>query len=60
MTRITPPKRGVNIYESCIGRTEDLAGGSLLRSGQTQVGEPKIEKHAQWHYFESVTQTLRK
>jgi hypothetical protein len=24
-----------------------LAGGSLLRSGQTQVGEPKIGEHAQ-------------
>jgi hypothetical protein len=24
-----------------------LAGGSLLRRGQTQVGEPKIGEHAQ-------------
>jgi hypothetical protein len=24
-----------------------LAGGSLLRSGQTQVGKPKIGEHAQ-------------
>jgi hypothetical protein len=24
-----------------------LAGGSLLRGGQTQVGEPKIGEHAQ-------------
>jgi hypothetical protein len=23
------------------------AGGSLLRSGQTQVGEPKVGEHAQ-------------
>jgi hypothetical protein len=38
-----------------------LAGGSLLRSGQMQVGEPKIGEHAQWHYFASVTTgTLRK
>jgi hypothetical protein len=36
-----------------------LAGGSLLRSGQTQVGENKIGEHAQWFYFASVTQTLR-
>jgi hypothetical protein len=36
-----------------------VAGGFLLRSGQTQVGEPKIGEHAQWHYFASVTtQTL--
>jgi hypothetical protein len=25
------------------------AGGSLLRSDQTQVGEPVIGEHAQWH-----------
>jgi hypothetical protein len=31
----------------CTGRTADLAGGSLLRSGQTHVGEPKIGEHAQ-------------
>jgi hypothetical protein len=37
-----------------------LAGSSLLRSAQTQVGEPKIGEHAQWHYFASVTtQRLR-
>jgi hypothetical protein len=29
-----------------VGR-QTLAGGSLLRSGQTQVGEPKIVEHAQ-------------
>jgi hypothetical protein len=28
-------------------RRQILAGGSLLRSGQTQVGEPKIGEHAQ-------------
>jgi hypothetical protein len=27
----------------------------LLCSGQTQVGEPKIGEHAQWHYFASVS-----
>jgi hypothetical protein len=32
-----------------------LAGGSLLRSGQTHVGKPKIGERAQWHYFASVT-----
>jgi hypothetical protein len=37
-----------------------LAGGSLLRSDQTQVGEPEFGEHAQWYYFASVTtQTLR-
>jgi hypothetical protein len=37
-----------------------LAGESLLRSGQTQVGKPKVGEHAQYHYFASVTtQTLR-
>jgi hypothetical protein len=42
-----------------VGR-QILAGGSLLRSGQTQDGEPKIGEHAQWHYIDSVTtQTLR-
>jgi hypothetical protein len=30
-----------------------LAGGFLLRSGQTQVGEPKTVEYAQWHYFAS-------
>jgi hypothetical protein len=30
-----------------IGRAADLAGGSLLRGGHTQVGEPKIGEHAQ-------------
>jgi hypothetical protein len=29
-----------------VGR-QIFAGGSLLRSGQTQVGEPKIGEHAQ-------------
>jgi hypothetical protein len=29
-----------------VGR-QILAGGSLLRSGQTPVGEPKIDEHAQ-------------
>jgi hypothetical protein len=28
-----------------------LAGGSLLRSGPTQVGEPKTGEHAQWNYY---------
>jgi hypothetical protein len=31
-----------------------LGGGSLLRSGQTQVGEPKIGEHAERHYFADV------
>jgi hypothetical protein len=48
------------VFEGSIGQMADLAGGSLLRSGQMQVGEPKIGEHAQWHYFASVaTQTLR-
>jgi hypothetical protein len=31
-----------------------LAGGSLMRSGLTRVGEPKIGEHAQRHYVASV------
>jgi hypothetical protein len=33
--------------EAVQGGRQILAGGSLLRSGQTQVGEPKIDEHAQ-------------
>jgi hypothetical protein len=29
-----------------VGR-QILTGGSMLRSGQTQIGEPKIGEHAQ-------------
>jgi hypothetical protein len=31
-----------------------LAGGSLMCSGLSQVGEPKIGEHAQRHYVASV------
>jgi hypothetical protein len=31
-----------------------LAGESLMRSGLTRVGEPKIGEHAQRHYVASV------
>jgi hypothetical protein len=31
-----------------------LAGGSLMRSGLTLVGEPKIGEHAQRHCVASV------
>jgi hypothetical protein len=40
---------------SRIGRT---AGGSLLRSGQMQVGELKIREHAQGHYFASDVEVI--
>jgi hypothetical protein len=48
--------KGINVY---VGG-QILASGSLLRSGQTQVGDPMTAEHAQCHYFASVTtQTLR-
>jgi hypothetical protein len=35
------------VYTTLQGGRQIVAGGSLLRSGQTQVGEPKISEHAQ-------------
>jgi hypothetical protein len=35
------------IHWTCLSGRQILAGGSLLRSGQTQVGEPKFGEHAQ-------------
>jgi hypothetical protein len=37
----------MNCLEKVQVARQILAGGSLLRSGQTQVGEPKIGEHAQ-------------
>jgi hypothetical protein len=53
-SRGTVQSRGIRTWGVQVG-WQIWAGGSLLRSGQTQVGEP-----AQWYYFASATtQMLR-
>jgi hypothetical protein len=44
---LTSRMKRVASRSEAIGRKQTLAGESLLRSGQKQVGEPKIGEHAQ-------------